>query len=177
MINEIKYDTETLREAESFLRQYYAETGRTEAELRVRLAEAAEAVRRTGTYAHTKDELVFGAKVAWRNNAKCVGRLFWDSLEVFDERQAKTEDEIAEALFRHIEYATNEGRIRPTLTAFAPRTPEGREIRIWNHQLVRYAGYRTEDGIVGDPASVENDGRGAEAWDGGARARGSTCSR
>jgi nitric-oxide synthase len=28
-------------------------------------------------------------------------------------------------------------------------------VRIWNHQLIRYAGYETTEGIVGDPASVE----------------------
>ena len=26
---------------------------------------------------------------------------------------------------------------------------------LWNHQLIRYAGYETEQGIIGDPASVE----------------------
>ena len=30
------------------------------------------------------------------------------------------------------------------------------EFRVWNSQLVRYAGYRQKDGtVIGDPASVE----------------------
>jgi len=155
MTNAITYNWNLATEAESFIRQYYEEKGLAERLLEARLSEVTTSIRETGTYAHTKEELVFGAKVAWRNNAKCIGRLFWDSLEVFDEREARTEDEIAAALLRHLEYATNGGRIRPALTAFAPRNKEGTEIRIWNHQLVRYAGYRGENGIVGDPSSVE----------------------
>ena len=40
-------------------------------------------------------------------------------------------------------------------TAFHPTHKKGK-IRLWNHQLIRYAGYVTEDGtIIGDPASVD----------------------
>ena len=28
----------------------------------------------SGTYTHTKEELQVGARLAWRNSAKCVGR-------------------------------------------------------------------------------------------------------
>jgi len=155
MINVINYVQHIEREALSFLRQFYEETGRSAQEFEERSAEVAEAFRETGTYVHTPEELTFGAKVAWRNNAKCIGRLFWDSLEVIDERHANTEESIADALIKHIDYATNEGRIRPAITVFAPRKPDGSGIRIWNHQLIRYAGYRTQEGIVGDPASVD----------------------
>lgn len=32
----------------------------------------------------------------------------------------------------------------------------GHDYRIWNHQLISYAGYRMNDGqIIGDPANVE----------------------
>ncbi len=154
MINAVNYNSKLESRADSFIRAYYKETRGTDRECESRLREIAAEIRETGTYTQTKQELTFGAKIAWRNNAKCIGRLFWDSLEVFDERAAKTEEEIAEALLRHIGYATNEGRIRPALTAFAPQKPGGRDIRIWNHQLIRYAGYRTPDGVVGDPASV-----------------------
>jgi len=154
MINAINLKSVLENEAEAFIRTYYNETKGTEHQIEARLAEVSASIRERGTYAHTIEELTFGAKLAWRNNAKCIGRLFWDSLEVFDERGAETEEEIAEALFRHISHATNDGRIRPTLTAFAPRRPDGGEIRIWNHQLIRYAGYPSPNGIVGDPASV-----------------------
>ncbi|QMV45235.1 nitric oxide synthase [Cohnella cholangitidis] len=140
--------------AVAFIRLYYEETGRSLEEAETRIAEAVISIRNTGTYSHTTDELTFGARVAWRNNSRCIGRLFWESLEVIDERDANTEEEIAEALLRHMAYATNEGRIRPTLTVFAPESYDGRYIRIWNHQLIRYAGYETNEGIVGDPSSV-----------------------
>ena len=28
-------------------------------------------------------------------------------------------------------------------------------LKIWNHQLIRYAGFETSKGIIGDPASIE----------------------
>jgi nitric-oxide synthase, bacterial len=30
----------------------------------------------TGSYRHTRAELEFGARVAWRNSARCIGRLY-----------------------------------------------------------------------------------------------------
>lgn len=155
MINTVNLITELKNQAEVFIRSYYDEMEGNDQQCESRLSEVFAEISETGTYTHTKQELTFGAKIAWRNNAKCIGRLFWDSLEVFDERGAETEEEIAAALLRHIAYATNEGRIRPALTAFAPSSPIRQIIRIWNHQLIRYAGYRTSDGIVGDPDSVE----------------------
>ncbi|WP_342558101.1 nitric oxide synthase oxygenase [Metasolibacillus sp. FSL K6-0083] len=97
----------------------------------------------------TTEELTFGARVAWRNSNKCIGRLFWQSLHVFDERHLLEEQAIFEALLRHISFATNSGKIRPAQTVFAPN-----RVRIWNHQLIRYAGYETNNGIVGDSDSL-----------------------
>ncbi|WP_282935903.1 nitric oxide synthase oxygenase [Paenibacillus sp. RC67] len=142
-----------LDEAISFIRSSYAEYGKQPEEAERRIKDITESISLTGTYSHTIDELRFGAKWAWRNNSRCIGRLFWSSLEIFDQRDLETEDAIAKALFQHIEYATNGGRIRPTITLFAPETDK-QTIRIWNHQLIRYAGYETDNGIIGDPASV-----------------------
>lgn len=39
---------------------------------------------------------------------------------------------------------------------FPQRRGAGKDFRIWNAQLIRYAGYKLEDGsIIGDPISVE----------------------
>ncbi|AQR76959.1 nitric oxide synthase oxygenase [Paenibacillus larvae] len=141
-------------ESASFIRESYSELGKSEKETRQRLREIRQSIEATGTYSHNAEELEYGAKVAWRNNSRCIGRLFWQTLHIFDQRQLKTEKEIAEALFGHIDYATNGGNIRPAITFFAPEQ-EDRNIRIWNHQLIRYAGYKTATGIVGDPASVD----------------------
>lgn len=63
-------------------------------------------------------------------------------------------------------YATNNGRIRPAITVF-PASHSNNRIRIWNHQLVRYAGYRKEEEIVGDSASLAfTDVCGKLGWKG-----------
>ena len=145
------------QEAEAFINQLGAELDIPHQDRAVRLAEIAAELEATGTYTHTAGELTYGAKLAWRNSIRCIGRLFWDSLIVQDARAAKTEEEVADAVFRHIEYATNGGKILPTLTIFTPSTDAGRpRIRIWNEQLVRYAGYKQADGsVIGDPVSTE----------------------
>lgn len=102
-----------------------------------------------GAFEPTTEELTFAARVAWRNSNKCIGRLFWQSLHVMDARDKLEEQQIYEALLHHIEFATNSGKIRPVITVFA----SGR-VRIWNHQLIRYAGYETANGIVGDSDSL-----------------------
>ncbi|XP_025049304.1 nitric oxide synthase, endothelial [Alligator sinensis] len=45
---------------------------------------------------------------------------------------------------------------RSAITVFSPRVPGRGDFRIWNSQLIRYAGYRQPDGSVrGDPANVD----------------------
>lgn len=61
-----------------------------------------------------------------------------------------------EALLNHIKYSSNRGNIRSAITIFKQRVSPEQDYRIWNAQLIRYAGYRQEDGsVIGDPASVE----------------------
>jgi nitric-oxide synthase len=143
-----------LKEATDFIRSCYRELNKTEQELENRLNEIHKQITSQGFYEHTAEELEFGAKVAWRNSNRCIGRLFWDQLNVFDKRHLHTEEEILGALFEHIEYATNKGRIRPTITIFSPKVAN-QKVRIWNHQLIRYAGYQTEQGVLGDPLAID----------------------
>ena len=45
---------------------------------------------------------------------------------------------------------------RSAITVFPQRSDGKHDFRIWNAQLIRYAGYQMPDGtILGDPASVE----------------------
>jgi nitric oxide synthase oxygenase domain/subunit len=54
--------------------------------------------------------------------------------------------------------------ISSAITVFPQRCQGRGDFRIWNSQLVRYAGYRQQDGSVrGDPANVEITEVGAEA--------------
>ncbi|MBD5778812.1 nitric oxide synthase oxygenase [Pelagicoccus sp. NFK12] len=96
------------------------------------------------------------AREAWRNNARCIGRALWDSLELLDARGATGHDEVFEACLQHLDFSTNGGRIRSAITVFEPVARGRRGIRIWNKQLIRYAGYRLANGtVLGDPAQLE----------------------
>ncbi|KGX93827.1 nitric oxide synthase oxygenase [Pontibacillus halophilus JSM 076056 = DSM 19796] len=148
--------TQQLKEqAQEFVLLCYRELGKTEAEAKSRIESVFLEIDDTGTYEHTYEELAHGARMAWRNSNRCIGRLFWNSLSVFDERGATNETDVYQALYRHVHYATNEGNIRPSITIFKPDRGESDRVRIWNHQLIRYAGYEHEGRIIGDPASTE----------------------
>ncbi|GAA2894929.1 nitric oxide synthase oxygenase [Actinoplanes cyaneus] len=137
-------------EAEDFLRRCYTENPRL-GPVEPRLAIVRAQIAATGTYVHTPDELTHGARMAWRNASRCIGRLYWRSLLVLDRRRARTADEIYSLLVQHLLTAGN-GQIRPVISVFAPAVPGQPYARVWNEQLIRYAGYRAEDGAtVGDP--------------------------
>lgn len=67
-----------------------------------------------------------------------------------------TPEGMFEALKTHLEYATNGGNLRSTITIFPQRKEPNKDFRVWNSQLIKYAGYRQADGtVIGDPASVD----------------------
>lgn len=148
---------ELIQQAEEFIRLCYLELDKSEAEIDHRILAIQDEINNSGSYYHTREELAHGARMAWRHNSHCIGRLFWRSLELIDARQAETEDQVAEALFQHLKQANNEGRIRSVITVFRSGEDPARRIRIWNHQLIRYAGFpgNTEHERSGDPASDE----------------------
>ncbi len=124
-----------------------------------RLREINTALAESGTYEQTVAELEHACRVAWRANPRCIGRLPWSTLRVLDRRHLRTPDAIFQACVDHLRLATNGGRIRPVMTVFAAAGgPAGRDRapRIWNPQLIRYAGWRRPDGsVLGDPLTVE----------------------
>ncbi|MGP3770552.1 nitric oxide synthase oxygenase [Streptomyces sp. SDT5-1] len=141
---------EVAHAAAAFIRRHHAEQDLGDPAPRI--AEVDAELAATGTYTHTPRELAFGARVAWRNANRCIGRLYWQSLRVRDLRHLTTAEEIAEACADHLREAAPGGRIRPLITVFAPDLPGRPGPRIWNEQLVRYAGYVQRDGhVVGDP--------------------------
>ncbi|MFG3418083.1 nitric oxide synthase oxygenase [Micromonospora sp. NPDC049460] len=141
-------------EAVEFLGLYHAE--RRLPDVAARIAEVREEIALTGTYRHTSEELSYGAKVAWRQSVRCVGRVRWAGLKVRDRRDVTTVAGIAQELAQHLSVADNGGRIQSVMTVFAPDRPGvGPRARIWNDQLIRYCGHRTDDGsVLGDPAQV-----------------------
>jgi nitric-oxide synthase len=140
--------------AERFITMFHIENGAGPPDRR--LGQIRREIAATGTYRHTPPELTFGARVAWRNSARCTGRLHWPSLRVRDRREVTGAPDIAAESVAHLREATNHGQIRPVITVFAPDAPGRPGPRILNSQLVRYAGYEKADGaVIGDPANAD----------------------
>ncbi|XP_032931498.1 nitric oxide synthase, brain [Catharus ustulatus] len=154
-------DTRTKEEvlllAKDFIDQYYSSIKRSGSKAHMeRLEEVTKEIEATDTYQLRDTELIYGAKHAWRNAARCVGRIQWSKLQVFDARDCTTAHGMFNYICNHIKYATNKGNLRSAITIFPQRTDSKHDFRIWNAQLIRYAGYKQPDGtILGDPANVE----------------------
>ena len=86
-----------LREASDYLHLFHQECGFLD-DTSERLAEIQAEIKSTGFYTQTSAELTYGARVAWRNNTRCIGRLHWQTLSVRDMRHLSTAEEIFEAL-------------------------------------------------------------------------------
>lgn len=142
-----------IEEASQFIRICYKELNK-EQFMEERMKEIQVEIEKTGTYEHTFEELVHGSRMAWRNSNRCIGRLFWSKMHILDAREVNDEEGVYNALIHHIKYATNDGKVKPTITIFKQYQGEENNIRIYNHQLIRYAGYKTEMGVIGDSHSA-----------------------
>lgn len=155
----VRSSTEILEQAQDFINNYYVSIKRTDSPAhKQRLAEIEQQIKTTETYYLKETELIYGAKLAWRNAARCVGRIQWSKLQVFDARFTSTASEMFEALCNHIKYATNKGSLRSAITILPQRVKSIKnDWRIWNSQLIGYAGYRNKDTgeIIGDPINAD----------------------
>ena len=142
-----------IEEASHFITICYKELSK-EHFIEERMKEIQAEIEKTGTYEHTFEELVHGSRMAWRNSNRCIGRLFWSKMHILDAREVNDEEGVYHALIHHIKYATNDGKVKPTITIFKQYEGEENNIRIYNHQLIRYAGYKTEMGVIGDSHSA-----------------------
>ncbi|MEU5554057.1 nitric oxide synthase oxygenase [Micromonospora sp. NPDC047793] len=141
-------------EAVNFLRQCADELHWSDSEQTERRAQVLAEIDRSGTYVHRSDELAFGARLAWRHHTRCIGQLYWRTLQVRDRRHVHTVDGVVDQLNQHLADAFDGGRIRPVITVFAPQGAPCPTPTLLSPQLVRYAGYRMPDGTVrGDPAN------------------------
>lgn len=147
---------ERSEEAVAFIHQFARETKLGTREMNIRLNEVRRSIRKTGTYWHSSEELAFGARVAWRNHARCVGRLTWKSLQVNDFRHVDSCDGVVERTLLTMRQCFAGGDLRSGITVFAPATETNTPPTFESSQVFRYAGYMLDDGtILGDRANIE----------------------
>lgn len=148
--------TEIREEAVAFIEQFHRETNLSSQTATERIKEVLADLKKHGFYNHTFDELEFGARIAWRNHARCIGRLHWRSLKVIDCRQSTQVNDIMERLTEHIEQAQGNGRIQSTISIFSPVMANKIPAFIESRQLIQYAGYaRPGKSTLGDPITLE----------------------
>ena len=108
-----------------------------------------------GTWTQTYQELEFGIRRAWRNARKCIMRSHCEELKLCDLRKVTSSVAMVSELVKGVRDAFNGGNIQPTVFVFPPRTVNARGPMIWNHQVLQFAGYEIEGGVIlGDPMSV-----------------------
>jgi len=146
-----------IKEAESFLKQYATESNIEDCVIKERIRTVVNDIKMHRTYTHTFEELEYGCRVAWRNTGRCIMRTVWFSLELRDCRHIMTAEDCFNEMITHLKTATNGGSIKPMISIFHPKSDgKSSPVRIWNPQLIGYAGYKCSDGtIIGDPARLE----------------------
>lgn len=148
--------TERMEETTEFIKLFYKEVGNDDVSIDERLKVIKQSLKKHGYYEHTYDELCFGAKVAWRNHSKCIGRLIWNSLEVLDCRHIESPDEIAMHMQAHMHSAFNGGRIQSVISIFPPVKATELPSYIESYQIIQYAGYLDENTgkVIGDKQNI-----------------------
>ncbi len=134
--------------AEEFLHRYHGARPRA-GHVQARLGKVRAQIAETGTYEHTRAELAYGARIALRDSGVYTDGVPWRGLLVRDLRTARTSTEVAAGCVQHLRLAAGKGRVRPTVTIFAPDSS-----RLVNEHLVRYAGYAQHGQVLGDRRHV-----------------------
>lgn len=104
-----------LRKALEWSEQVAHELEWDEAYLAKRKVDIEAEIRATGTYSHTEEEVVHGARVAWRNSAKCVGRIAWNTMLVRDRRHITNLDHMFAECLEHQRLATADGSLKAVM--------------------------------------------------------------
>ena len=146
-----------INEARKFYETIGKELGWSCSKLTRRMLDVEQEIKATESYTQTSEELQTGARLAWRNSAKCIGRISWQALQVRDLRHVSTPEEIFKEVEEHLRLATAGTNIQSIMSVFALKKPKDVwGTRFWSSQYVRYACYKDEDGkTMGDPANLE----------------------
>uniref|UniRef100_A0A6P7GPM8 nitric-oxide synthase (NADPH) n=1 Tax=Diabrotica virgifera virgifera TaxID=50390 RepID=A0A6P7GPM8_DIAVI len=79
----VRVSEDVLEQAKDFLNQYFTSIRRQNTPAHeARWEQVKKEVTETGTYQLTETELIYGAKLAWRNASRCIGRIQWSKLQV-----------------------------------------------------------------------------------------------
>lgn len=145
-----------IAKAQEFYEHVQIELQWSDRELQRRMLEVGHEISASGTYTQTKAEIETGARLAWRNSTKCIGRISWNTLKVRDCRHVTEPDEIFKQVNEHMRIATAGTNIQSVMTVFKPQSAkEPLGTRFWSSQVVRYAAYKLLDGTIeGDPANL-----------------------
>ena len=149
---------ERCEEAVAFIREFAREHDLPSFETKRRIRQVRAEILRHGYYEHSQEELAYGARAAWRNHSRCIGRLFWESLSVVDCRSISATDTIADRMFEHMSEAKRDGAIRSIISVFPAVKDRKAELPAYieSKQIIQYAGYLTSAGTtMGDSANVE----------------------
>src|SRR5690606_10598499 len=102
----MRREEKLMDEAISFVSTVAEELSWSEEALRKRVSDLELEIRATGTYSHSYEELVIGAQLAWRNSAKCIGRIQWANMVVRDRREVTQPDAMFREVLEHLQSAT-----------------------------------------------------------------------
>ncbi|WP_159974511.1 nitric oxide synthase oxygenase [Roseobacter cerasinus] len=147
---------ERREEARSFLDAFHDATEASNSVRQRRWSTVRRDLAKYGFYRHTPEELAFGARLAWRNHGRCIGRLFWESLDVVDCRDIRSPEAIASRMHDHLIEAHGDGRIRSVISVFPP--VEGNQLPAWidSPQIIQYACHAGPKGrLIGDRQNAE----------------------
>lgn len=148
----------TFNEAKRFYEDVAKELNWSSQVFEDRLFEVNREIIMTGTYTQTSKEIEIGARLCWRNSAKCIGRIAWNTLQVRDMRHCTNPNDMIKCIIEHLKLATGGTNIQSVMTVFRPQLRnEIWGLRFWSSQFVRYAGYTDEKTgrILGDPANAK----------------------
>ena len=81
-----------------------------------RVGQVLAEIEARGTYSHTDEELLHGARIAWRNTPRCFGKFYWKALTVRDMRDLTSAQDVFEAVVEHLRLAFGSGKIKLMMT-------------------------------------------------------------